>query len=94
MHFVGKAGCYAVVVIADDAIPSLALNRMATFRVICLTDHINHVESSAAVAQPVEHLTQNHEIVGSIPTPIRIFSQVCAHFSICGLCELFYLGFG
>ena len=40
--------------------------------------------SSAAVAQPEEHLRHDIEVVGLSPTWNRIFLHVSAHFGMCG----------
>ena len=70
-----------VKVLAEDAAFLLAVNRMVEFR----TDSANQLhKSSATVALLVDHLPQNLEVEGLIPTWERIFSRVCAHFSICG----------
>ena len=40
------------------------------------------------MAQLVEHLPLNHEVMDSNPTYDKILSHVCAHFGIRGRCEI------
>ena len=54
-RFVGKAGCYAFVVLAGNATFSLAVNRMAAFQNSPQTYHIIPIPSSAAVVHMVAH---------------------------------------
>ena len=72
-RFADKAGCYAVIVIADNAKFSLAVNRMTAF---CpQSPKWSHsLDSSAALVQLVEHLPLNIKVMGSSPTWYKILS--------------------
>ena len=93
-RLVGEAGCYAVVVKADNATSATAVNCMATIRPHSATDHLMHLVSSAAVVQLVEHLPHNHQSWFRVPSRtglIHMFVPTAA-YSIGA--ELSYLGFG
>ena len=60
--FVGKASCYGVVVLADNATITLAVNRMVAFRTQSANRPLNWL-SLATLALPVEHLPHNFLVV-------------------------------
>ena len=61
-RFVGKASCYAVVVLADNATITLAVNRMVAFRTQSANRPLNWL-SLATLAIPVAHLPHNFVVV-------------------------------
>ena len=84
-RFVGWADCYAAIVLADNATFLLVVNSIVAF----WQNSANlHMKSHATVAQPLEHLPCNYEVVGSSPILDRIFSNVCAHFGILRRCRI------
>ena len=90
-RFVGKASCYAVVVLADNATITLAVNRMVAFRTQSANRPLNWL-SLATLALPVEHLPHNFVVVWSSPTRDRIFHMFVSTSAYAVGEELSYLG--